>query len=91
MRKLSKSLVEKIINNTWYDTRKYSYLYENLIIKRIRKADLYTTAVYEEDKCDLYDMYGKPIDRNLIEIPYALSVRDKVIEKLYPNEEYKGG
>ena len=89
MRKLPKTLVEKIINNTWYDTRKYSYLYENLIIKRIRKADLDTTAVYDENKCDFYDMYGSPIDRNLLEQSYMGSVNDTAIERVILRDNIK--
>ena len=66
MRKLPKALVEKIIDNTWYDTRKYYYFYENLTIKRIRKSDLNTTAIYDENRCDLFDMYGEPIGRHCL-------------------------
>ena len=87
MRKLNKTLVEKIINNTWYDTRKYSYIYENLIIKRIRKSDLGTTAVYDESRCELFNMYGVPIDRHCLELSWADSIGDRVIDKVYPNEE----
>lgn len=89
MRKLPKTLVEKIINNTWYGTRKYSYIYENLIIKRIKKVDLDTTAVFDENKCDLFDMYGNPIDRNAIELTWKEWVSDTILEKAYPNGEHK--
>ena len=91
MRKLPKTLVEKIIDNTYYDTRKYSYFYEKLLIKRIKKVDLNTTAVYDEDRWDLYDMHGNPIDRNLLEKSYMGCVSNAIIERIYPKGEYKGG
>lgn len=89
MRKLPKTLVDKIVDNTWYDTRKYSYLFENFIIKRIKIVDLNTTGVFDENHCDIYDMWGNPIDRKLVELSYNGWVPDTTLEKVYPNGEYK--